>query len=306
MIQDMIVDLQRYVTYLEAENNVSPYTVRNYLNDLRGFFTFLQNNSVNGLDLIDHNVLRKYLTELQINGIAKASVARKLSAIRSLFRYLTREGLVATNPLVNTSSPKLTRQLPDFLSIEEAERLINAPDTTKPRGQRDRAILELLYDAGLRVSELVHLKVQQLNLGGLEIRVWGKGSKERVALIGRKAVSALNIYLNDGRIKLQGRKGTDVLFLNCYGGALSQRSVQIMVDKYARQAGIRTRVHPHMLRHSFATHLLDCGADLRVVQELLGHASLSSTQIYTHVTQNQMRKIYLAAHPRVKENKQGE
>ncbi len=298
----MQVDLQQYITYLEAENNVSPYTIRNYLNDLRGFFSFLQESKINGLELIDQNIMRRYLTSLQERGIAKSSMARKLSAIRSLYRYLVRERLVTTNPLVSTSSPKLTRQLPEFLSVEEMISLIDAPDVTTPQGQRDKAILELLYDAGLRVSELVHLKTQQLNLGSLEVRVWGKGSKERVALIGKYAVTALNTYLSDGRIKLQGNKSTDALFLNRYGGFISQRSVQAMVDKYAQQVGIRMRVHPHMLRHTFATHLLDGGADLRVVQELLGHASLSSTQIYTHVSQNQMRKIYLAAHPRVKEN----
>ena len=299
------VDLQRYITYLEAENNVSPYTIRNYLNDLRGFFAFLNESNVVNLEMIEQSDLRRYLTQLQKRGIAKSSMARKLSAIRSLYRYLVREGLVTSNPVASTSSPKLTRQLPDFLSVEEMERLINAPDVTTPQGQRDKAILELLYDAGLRVSELVHLKVQQVNLGSLEVRVWGKGSKERVALIGKPAVTALNNYLSNSRVKLQGRKNTDALFLNRYGGVISQRSIQTMVDKYARQADIRLKVHPHMLRHTFATHLLDGGADLRVVQELLGHTSLSSTQIYTHVTQTQMRKIYLAAHPRVKGNIQG-
>jgi len=300
------VDLQRYITYLEAENNVSPYTIRNYLNDLKGFFSFLSESNVISLEMVEQSDMRRYLTQLQKRGIAKSSMARKLSAIRSLYRYLEREDLIAYNPVASTSSPKLTRQLPDFLSVEEIERLINTPDIATPQGQRDRAILEFLYDAGLRVSELVQLKIEQINLEGREVRVWGKGSKERVALIGKHAVEALRVYLYDGRNKLRGKKNTDALFLNRYGGVISQRSVQIMVDKYARQAGMKVKVHPHMLRHTFATHLLDGGADLRVVQELLGHTSLSSTQIYTHVTQNQMRKIYLAAHPRVKDNMQGE
>ncbi len=302
----MRVDLQRYITYLEAENNVSPYTIRNYLNDLKGFFSFLSESNVISLEMVEQSDMRRYLTQLQKRGIAKSSMARKLSAIRSLYRYLEREDLIAYNPVASTSSPKLTRQLPDFLSVEEIERLINTPDIATPQGQRDRAILEFLYDAGLRVSELVQLKIEQINLEGREVRVWGKGSKERVALIGKHAVEALRVYLYDGRNKLRGKKNTDALFLNRYGGVISQRSVQIMVDKYARQAGMKVKVHPHMLRHTFATHLLDGGADLRVVQELLGHTSLSSTQIYTHVTQNQMRKIYLAAHPRVKDNMQGE
>ena len=205
--------------------------------------------------------------------------------------------MVSTSPVATTSSPKLDRRLPSFLAIEEIERLLEAPDLSSPMGQRDRALLELLYAAGLRVSELVSLNLGQVNLDTREIRVWGKGSKERMVLMGEPAARALTIYLGQGRPELLGEKKNSALLLNRYGERLTERRVQRILEKYAKIAGIGRRVHPHMLRHTFATHLLDGGADLRVVQELLGHASLSSTQIYTHVTQSQARKVYLSAHP---------
>ena len=303
MLKMQIDFLQGYITYLKAAQNVSPYTLRNYLSDLRNFFQFMEENDIPNLDAVDHTIIRQYLTQLQQQEIVKASVSRKLSAIRSLYRYLMREGLILSNPMASVSSPKLSKRLPSFLSPEEMERILETPDTSTPQGQRDKAILELLYSSGLRVSELVNLKTQQLNLTTREIRIWGKGSKERLGLIGQHAANALSLYLNNGRTKLLCNKRTNTIFINRYGGAISQRTVQSMVDKYGKKAGIKARVHPHMLRHTFATHLLDGGADLRVVQELLGHASLSSTQIYTHVSQSKMRKTYLAAHPQVKDKK---
>jgi integrase/recombinase XerC len=183
------------------------------------------------------------------------------------------------------------------------ERLLNAPDLSTPKGQRDRALLELLYASGLRVSELVRLDLGEINLDTGEIRVWGKGSKERMVLMGKPASEAVRNYLEQGRPKLLGEKKTNALFLNRYGQRLPERRVQKMLEDYAKKAGIEKRVHPHILRHTFATHLLDGGADLRVVQELLGHAQLSSTQIYTHVTKGQARKVYLSAHPMAKEKK---
>ena len=233
--------------------------------------------------------------------MAKASIARKLSAIRSFCRYLLREGMMSANPIADTSSPKLDKRLPSFLSIAEMESLLKAPDLSTPVGQRDRALMELLYAAGIRVSELANLDTGQVNLNSNEIRVWGKGSKERVVLIGEPAAEALSAYLSQGRAKLMGKKKGSALFVNRYGKRLTERSVQKMLQKYAILAGIDKRIYPHLLRHTFATHLLDGGADLRVVQELLGHANLSSTQIYTHVSQSQARKVYLSAHPLAQE-----
>ncbi len=287
----------KYINYLEVERNASPYTVRNYTTDLLDFLNFLRSKGVSSLKEVDRYVLRSYLSYLMERGFVKASIARKLSAIRSFYSYLLREGAIATSPVATTASPKLDKRLPSFLTIEEMERLLEAPDLSSPVGQRDRALLELLYAAGIRVSELVNLNLEQVNLDSREIRVWGKGSKERVALMGKPAVEALTIYLSQGRSKLLGKKGGNALFVNRYGRRLPERRVQRILEKYADIAGIDKRVHPHMLRHTFATHLLDGGADLRVVQELLGHANLSSTQIYTHVTRSQARKVYLSAHP---------
>ncbi len=304
----------KYMAYLQVERNASPYTVRNYRSDLvgnytrgsqKGFFQFLILKKIESLKEVDKHTLRDYLSWLMEQGVAKASIARKLSAIRSFYRYLAREEIWTADPVQKTSSPKLDKRLPSFLTTGEMMRLLEAPDLTRPQGQRDRALLELLYASGIRVSELVHLDLGQVNLDTREIRVWGKGSKERMVLMGKPATEALRTYLKQGRPKLFGTKirMTNALFINRYGGRLTERRVQRMLEKYARLAGISKRVHPHMLRHTFATHLLDGGADLRVVQELLGHASLSSTQIYTHVTRSQAKKVYLSAHPMAQQKK---
>jgi tyrosine recombinase XerC len=286
----------KFIDYLEVERNASRYTVRNYKADLQEFFEFLRKKNIQSLDEVDKNVLRDYLYLLMEAEFARTSIARKLSAVRSFYKYLQREELVSVSPAATISSPKLDRKLPEFLSQEETTRLVEAPDITKSAGQRDRAFLELLYASGLRVSELTGLDITQVNLETREIRVWGKGAKERIVLIGEPAARALTTYLEQGRPKLN-KRGGNAVFLNQDGGRLTVRSVQSLVQSYARLVGIDKGVHPHMVRHTFATHLLNGGADLRVVQELLGHASLSTTQIYTHVSKTQAKKVYLAAHP---------
>lgn len=300
----------RYINYLVAERNVSPYTVRNYTSDLvgnskrgteKGFFQFLRMKKIESLDKADKWVLREFLAYLSNQGVAKSSIARKLSAIRSFYRYLARENLLDKNPLEHSVSPKLDKKLPEFLTIEEVVKLLQSPDLSTPQGLRDRALIELIYASGLRVSELVNLNIDNMNMESREIRVWGKGSKERVVLMGEHASNAINNYLAHGRPKLLVKKdGGGALFINRDGNRLTERMVQILVRKYARAAGIDKDVHPHLLRHTFATHMLDGGADLRVVQELLGHSNLSTTQIYTHITQAQARKVYLSAHPMAK------
>jgi len=295
----------RYINYLDAERNASPYTVRNYTHDLLDFFSYLKSKKITSLNEVDKQVLRGYLSHLMKGGFARVSLARKLSAIRSFYRYLLREELVASSPVADTSSPKLDKRLPEFLTPEEAVRLLEAPNLSTALGQRDRALMELLYASGIRVSELVSLDLEQINLDTDEIRVWGKGAKERMVLMGKPAALALTTYLSQGRPQLLGQKKSHALFLNRDGGRLTERSIQRILGKYSRVAGIKKRVHPHLLRHTFATHLLDGGADLRVVQELLGHASLVSTQIYTHVTQRRARKVYLSAHPLAQETDSG-
>ena len=289
--------LNSFIYYLEVERNASRFTVRNYSGDIAHFLDFLEKEGIDPLGGVDRLTLRQYLTQLLEQGFVKVSISRKLSALRAFYRYLLREGVISENPLARTSSPKLEKRLPSFLTIEEMKRLLETPDTTTPQGMRDRALLELLYASGLRVSELVGLDLHQVDLRERQTRVWGKGSKERMALMGRPAAAALSLYLRQGRPQLSGNGKSDALFLNRYGRRLAERRVQFIVQKYAEEAGLEKRIHPHLLRHTFATHLLDGGADLRVVQELLGHASLSSTQIYTHVTQRQARRVYLAAHP---------
>lgn len=288
----------KYINYLEAERNFSAYTVRNYTNDLMEFFAFVSGQGINTLKKVDKKTLRAYLAHLLAQGFAKSSISRKLSAVRSFYRYLMREDYISASPAATTVSPKLDKRLPTFLTVDEAKRLVEAPDLSKPYGQRDRALLELLYAAGLRVSELVNIDVGQVNLATNELRVWGKGVKERVVLIGAPAARALTNYIQGGRKELLADRKENALFVNRYGTRLPARTVQKILARYARV--INKKVHPHKLRHTFATHLLDGGADLKVVQELLGHADLASTQIYTHVTQSRARQIYLAAHPMAK------
>ena len=295
--------LDKYIAHLEAERNASSHTVNNYASDIIGtkytigFFTFLENKGIKSLDDADRTLVREYLAYLMEKQLARATIARKMSAIRSFYKYLVREEILSFNPLENATTPKLEKRLPSFLTIEETEKLLDTPDTTKPQGKRDRAILELLYASGIRVSELVQLNLEQINLYTREIRVWGKGSKERVVLIGEPAVNAIREYIDHGRPELLSRKPNEALFVNKYGNRIIARRIQKIMDKCAHVCGIDKNVHPHVLRHSFATHMLDSGADLRVVQELLGHADLSSTQIYTHITKSHAKRIYLKAHP---------
>ena len=296
----------KYINYLEAEKNASRYTVRNYRNDLLGFFHFLKTAKVVSLKEVNRHILRDYMSYLIEQGIVKRSIARKLSAIRSFYRYLIREGTISASPIAATTSPKLDKRLPSFLTPDEIKKLLEAPDLSKPQGQRDRALLELLYASGLRVSELVSLSLANVNLDTREVLVHGKGSKERVVLMGKPAADALSSYIKQGRPELMGKKTGNALFINRYGGRITARSVQKMLGEDTAKAGIDRRVHPHMLRHTFATHMLDGGADLRVVQELLGHADLSSTQIYTHVTKSRARKVYMSAHPLAREKNEPE
>jgi len=309
-----------YLNFLRAEQNASENTVRIYNDDLmgnyargveNGFFQFLRQKGIRSLRDVNRDNLREYVAWLMEHDIEKRSIARKLSAIRSFYRYLVREDMVESAPLnlsrgrgkrMDSFSLKLDKRIPEFLTLEEMNKLLEAPDLTKPLGLRDKAFLELLYASGLRVSELVSLDIYNINFEMREIRVIGKGSKERVTLMGVPALEALQKYLSDGRPRLNGKRRTSALFLNSDGGRLTARSVQRILANLGLKAGIQKSVHPHMLRHTFATHLLNGGADLRVVQELLGHADLSSTQVYTHVTKEQAKKIYLSSHPMAKED----
>jgi integrase/recombinase XerC len=290
--------LKRFLTYLRAGRNASPYTIKNYGNDIGQFLDYCRERGVGSLVRVDRSLLRDYLAELDAAGYVKASIARRVAELRSFGDFLVREGVLERNPFRLVSAPRIPKRLPQYLTVAEVEALLAVPDTSTPLGLRDRAIIEVLYAAGLRVSELASLDMTDVDLVQGHVRVVGKGSKERIGLLGRPAVRAVRTYLEAGRPALLGKQPTDALWLNHRGGRLTVRGVALMLSKTGERAGIRTHVSPHVLRHSFATHLLDGGADLRVVQELLGHANLATTQIYTHVSQSRAREVYVRAHPR--------
>jgi tyrosine recombinase XerC len=290
--------LRHFLDYLRANRNASAYTLKNYGTDIRQFLAYSREHGVADVGQIDRPFLRDYLAALAEQGYVKASIARRLAELRSFGAFLVREGITEHNPFRLVSAPRTPKRLPRYLTVAEVEALLAVPDEATPPGLRDRAIIEVLYGAGLRVSELAGLDVADVDLEQAQVRVVGKGQKERIGLLGRPAVRALRGYLQAGRPALMGKRATAALWLNQRGGRLSSRAVALMVSRAGQQAGIRQAVSPHVLRHTFATHLLDGGADIRIVQELLGHASLTTTQIYTHVSQNRAREVYLHAHPR--------
>lgn len=289
-----------YLRTLQGERNLSSYTIRNYKTDLSSFFRYLGGDDYwkfHPKDA-DRQALRRYLAHLRDQGMAGGSIVRKVSTVRSFYRFLERRGHIEENPFATVHSPKKERRLPQALTVNQATELVTAPFADNPGGLRDRAILELLYAGGLRISELVAIDLGDADLRDSTVRVLGKGNKERICLMGDPAVRSLQLYLQEGRPGFVKEARERALFLNKVGGRLSARAVQIMLNRYAKLAGIKQRVHPHLLRHTFATHLLDGGADLRVVQELLGHSSPNTTQIYMHVTEAQQRRVYLEAFKR--------
>ncbi len=286
--------LGTYTRYLIAEKNLSPLTLRNYRSDLLHFAGWLETNEDTPILQADRHALRRYLGELKGGGMATASLTRKVSTIRSFFKFLVREGKVESSPLTGIIAPKREKRLPVILSKDDLTALITAADKPSPKGLRDRAMLELMYASGVRISEAVGTDLRHLDLDERTLIVRGKGNKERMVIIGEPAERAVRRYLAKGRPKLA--TGADAaLFLNRDGQRLSARSIQYIVRAYALKAGLDVRVWPHLLRHSFATHLLDGGAELRVVQELLGHASAQTTQIYTHVTEERQRETLRSA-----------
>ncbi|HHW98447.1 MAG TPA: tyrosine recombinase XerC [Firmicutes bacterium] len=290
--------LDRFLRYQRVEKNASVHTINNYQRDILQFIEFLCDDVIESTE-VDKNDLRRFLAHLQQSGYARSSIARKLSALRSFFRFLVMEGWCAHSPLEQVSTPKQRRQLPDFLYVDECFSLLQAPDDSA-LGKRDRAILETLYAAGIRVSELVGMSLHDVDFRQGYLRVLGKGSKERIVPLGRPACQAIERYVKEARPLLvkPGHTKENALFLNKAGGRLSDRSVRRLVDKYVQQVALRRQVSPHTLRHSFATHMLENGADLRSVQELLGHANVSTTQLYTHVTRERLKTVYKETHPR--------
>jgi integrase/recombinase XerC len=301
--------IERYLTHLELESAASPHTVRNYRSDLEQLRSHLT-HAPDGADRpepelgqIDNITIREFLAALYQRRNSRASVARKLAAVRSFLKFLHARGAIASNPARLVATPRQEKRLPDFLAADAVVELVEAPDASKPLGRRDRAILELLYASGLRVSELAGLDRADVDLGEGLLRAFGKGSKERIVPFGAKAREALEGYLSIRADLLGRRRDADALFLNARGTRLSTRGIAAIVERYASRLALRVRAHPHTLRHTFATHMLDAGADLRSIQELLGHESLSTTQKYTHVTTEQLVRTYSQCHPRAKKRK---
>lgn len=304
--------IDEFLNHLQHGVNASPLTIRCYSTDLKEFEQFISGGGGAGrarrrrMTAIDHVDIRSYLSHLHDRGVSRATVARKLASLRSLFRYLSRQGLIKRNPATMVATPKLDRRLPHPMPENEVESLLDTAFGSDPRDDRDRAILELLYATGIRVGETVGADIGDLDLGGATeegmLRVFGKGKKERMVPIGSKAVGALRRYLGSRGELVPDRAAApgdrDALFLNARGGRLTDRSVRRILDARLQRAALARDVSPHSLRHSFATHMLNAGADLRSIQELLGHASLSTTQKYTMVTTSRLLDVYNRAHPR--------
>jgi integrase/recombinase XerC len=298
--------LRSFLDYLRLNRNVSPHTVAAYDSDLSQFLAYAEQQSGKKQALqpkqLDLDLIRAFLGELHRLGQSRASVARKVSAIRTFVRYLRREGFIDSDPAALAVAPKREVKVPAHLTVDEMSQLLEMPDTSTPLGLRDRAILELFYASGIRLSELVALDLEDVDLSGRMVRVMGKGRKERIVPFNASTATALRAWYKE-RLALIGSaarnpKSANALFVNARGGRLTGRSIQRLVARYVRSCSTRFGISPHALRHSFATHLLQAGADLRAIQELLGHVRLATTQRYTHVNVAQLLDVYRKAHPR--------
>ncbi|WP_258359192.1 site-specific tyrosine recombinase XerD [Moorella sulfitireducens (nom. illeg.)] len=290
--------VDEFLYYLVVERGLAENTLASYNSDLQQFLQYLENSRVKSVREVNHGLLVAYLMKMQREGRSPATISQHLAALKSFYHFLLRERLVESDPTVNLESPRQVKKLPRVLTVEEIERLLSQPRPDTPAGLRDKAMLELLYATGLRVSELVALNVDQVNLEGEFVRCLGKGSRERVVPMGQVACFHVRTYLENGRGKLIKRKTETALFVNQHGRRLSRQGCWKILKGYAKAANLKKEITPHTLRHSFATHLLENGADLRSVQELLGHADIGTTQIYTHLTRKKIREIYDRTHPR--------
>jgi len=283
--------LEKFLNYLKIEKNYSEHTLINYTIDLKYFSSFLAGKP---LEEVNHLDIRKFLAELKAKNFSKKTIARRISCLRSFFKFLVREGYLKNNPTIGMRAPKLDKKLPLFLTVDEVTKLIESPEDDLP-GLRDRAIMETIYSTGMRISELVSLNIEDIDFIGGAVKVRGKGKKERIVPIGDKALRAIKAYLE---ARFPTFKENKAVFLNNRGKRITVRGIRLIIDKYVNRVALREKISPHVLRHSFATHLLERGADLRAVQELLGHSSLSTTQIYTHITAERLKTVYEKTHPR--------
>lgn len=289
--------VRSFLEYLDAERGYSSHTISAYQNDLTQFVEFLKGQRILSFDRVTKNTLRLFLVHSLQAGLSKKSIARRVASIRSLFKFLHRRRIIHTNPTLTLLSPKVERRLPVFLDERTMKHAVEAPDPTQPTGKRNAAILELLYSTGIRLSELIGLRISDVDFGRKTLKVQGKGNKQRIVPLGSAALQALQKYL-DERKGLDVLKNDEPLFVTTKGTKLYPVAVNRIVRKYLEQVTEVEKKSPHVIRHSFATHLLNRGADLAAVRELLGHESLSTTQIYTHVSTERVKKVYRQAHPK--------
>lgn len=291
--------IEEYISYITNEKHYSINTIINYKTDLDLFYIFYVENKINSINDIDYQIIRKFLNYLVDNKYSNKAMARHISSLRSFFKYLKKNNIIDNNPMTLISNPKVEKKLPKVVYNKELEELFKVPDINTPLGLRDLLILELLYSTGVRVSELVNIKISDISFNNKEISIFGKGSKERIVLFGNRCEDILNDYIHNGRNKLVSKyTDDDCLLLSKTGRQMDQREVRYIIDDIVTKTGLKIHISPHVLRHTFATDLLNNGADLRSVQQLLGHESLSTTTIYTHISNERLRNVYLHTHPR--------
>ena len=292
-------EIDKFIEYLKYQRNYSDFTCNNYKKDLNEYNSFILSNKINYKNM-DYNDAKEYVIYLNKKNDAKSTISRKLSSLRTFYKYLVLNNKVESNPFLLVSSPKKEKRIPKFINYNNMEEILNVPNIKTKEGQRERVILEVLYASGVRVSELVNIKLKDIDFSNKNILIFGKGSKERLVSFGDYALEYINLYLKEGRNLLLDGVKSDYLIVGKKSEKLTTRRVEQIVDDIIKRTSIKLNITPHMFRHTFATHLLDNGCDLLVVQELLGHASLSSTEIYTHVSNEHLREVYLKCHPRNK------
>lgn len=293
-MKKIIID---FLEVLQFEKKYSENTILNYKNDLEDFVCYVTELGYDKFDSIDYQVIRKYLTYLYEKKYTNKTISRHISSLRSLFKYLLKERKIKSNPMTLVSNPKIEKKLPKFVPYKELEQILNIYDTNESIDSRNSLILELLYSTGIRVGELVNIKMKDIELNKKEIRILGKGNKERIVLFGSRCYQLINDYL-DSFYRKYNINNSEYLLLGVKGNKINDREVRKIVDDAVKRAGVKLNISPHVLRHTFATHMLNEGADLKSVQQLLGHESLSTTTIYTHISNERLRSVYLHSHPR--------
>lgn len=290
--------ITKFIEYLEYEKGYSKKTIISYEKDLELFNNYLKENKIENINKIDYTIIRKYLSHLHDKNYESSSVSRKISTLRTFFKYNLKENTIKQNPMTLISNPKKEKKLPKYLNYEEMEKLLNCIDITTKEGIREKLIIELLYSTGIRVSELVNIKIKNIKVHENQIKILGKGNKERIVLFGTKAKELIKLYLNTYKENFKGNISDEYLLINEKGKPLSTNKIELIVKDVLKKSALKLNISPHTLRHTFATHLLDSGADLKSVQELLGHENLKTTAIYTHISNERLKNVFINSHPR--------